>query len=368
MFNRWRVERRIIDSSGFRVPFLLSCAVCSCTMALHAARAKHTSHNVGNDPKVSFLKEVFLRGVAQIRLFAEESNTCIQIWICWAFLRTPHLVVSHLKKMGLFVSCVSPSGTLEQRELQPPAENMGCVIDCRKKNVKLVHCLFVEHYKNRSCWQVQLCSRQDDPVNCCARLPRPRPLTVNMLQCVGCSIIVCRYCDQIQCPYMRCSLCRSFLKGPFPPCQCVCVDVCVVTLLHSSFQHFLSLSLTFPSLLHISFFSTPSPPPTPTSALYFFSLFSSLLSSSPLLGPSPAPSLQYVFSDEWGHWLAARAVASRAQVLRAQSVKWQWSPLLCCSVSSAWCETWSFSKDTLLPTVGQAAYSLLRIFLFWGEN
>lgn len=169
----------------------------------------------------------------------------------------------------------------------------------------------------------------------------------------------------------RCSICQSFLKGPFPPCRFVCVDVCVLTLLHSSSQRFLSLSLTFPSVFHISFFSTRSP--SPTSALYFFSLFSSLLSSSPLLGPYPAPSLQYVFPDEWGHWLAASTGASRAQVLRAQSVKWHWSPLQCYSVSSAFlqsvlCETWSFSKDTLLPIVGQAAYSPIRIFFFWAEN
>lgn len=117
-----------------------------------------------------------------------------------------------------------------------------------------------------------------------------------------------------------------------------------------------SISSHSPSVFHISFFSTH--PPSPTSALYFFSLFSSLLSSSPLLGPDPAPSLQYVFSDEWGHWLAASSGASRAQVLRAQSVKWHGGPLHCYSVSSAFlqsvlCETWSFSKDTLVPTVGQ---------------
>lgn len=109
--------------------------------------------------------------------------------------------------------------------------------------------------------------------------------------CVQCTCTLCLYTVSYVSPLLT-----ILSGGPISFLSlCVCVDS--VTLLHSSS---FSISSRFPSLFHLSFSSLSSQHTRLSSPLplSFFSLFSSLLSSSPLPGPCLAPSLQYVFSDK----------------------------------------------------------------------
>lgn len=126
--------------------------------------------------------------------------------------------------------------------------------------------------------------------------------------------------------------CRFYFL-PFP--VCVWVDSLCFTAPLLAFPH-------FPSIFLISFFSTVLSSPLPLS----FSLFLFSYLPRPFLAPVRFHPYSKSPPDKWGHCLAVSHGASRAQLLRAQSVKWHQSSLHCSSIFSVLLLATSFSSET----------------------
>lgn len=97
------------------------------------------------------------------------------------------------------------------------------------------------------------------------------------------------------------------------------------SLLFSFSQPLLSLFLTFPSIFLSALFSPHSP--HFTSALVLLFSFPVFFSSPPCLASAWLHPYSTSPPDKWGHCLAASSGASRARLLRAQSVKRHQSPV-----------------------------------------